>query len=110
MPQDHDSLPYGSKVIMKTIEVRKRWSVNSSLGEVRLHSIVFETMTAGQTQILKGIVNYRTPNVRKPGDGRVHQNLLQISKTKPDHKLKLNLEFGTLPVTQRGGKRGRLKD
>ncbi|KAL0199310.1 hypothetical protein M9458_007850 [Cirrhinus mrigala] len=61
-PQDNDLLPYGCKVVLKTLEVRKRWSVDSSLGEVRLHSSRSETIAAGQTQVHKGTVNYRTPN------------------------------------------------
>lgn len=38
IPQNFESLPYGYKVILKILEIRKRQSVDSSLGEVRLHS------------------------------------------------------------------------
>jgi len=60
--QNYDSLPYGCKVVLKTLEDRKRWSVDSNLGEVRLHSSGSETIAAGRTQVLKGKVSHRTPN------------------------------------------------
>lgn len=64
-PQNYESLPYGYKVVLKTLEIRKRQSVDSSLGEVRLHSRDFETIAAGQTKVLEGSVSRRTTDVGK---------------------------------------------
>lgn len=64
-PQNYESLPYGYKVVLKTLEIRKRHYVDSSLGEVRLHSKDFETIAAGQTKVLEGSVSCRTPDVGK---------------------------------------------
>lgn len=64
-PQNCESLPYGYRVVLKTLEIRKRQSVDSSLGEVRLHSRDFETIAAGQTKVLEGSVSCRTPDVGK---------------------------------------------
>lgn len=64
-PQNYESLPYGYKVVLKTLEIRKRQSVDSSLGEVRLHSRDFETISAGQTKVLEGSVSCRTLDVGK---------------------------------------------
>jgi len=59
-PQNYESLPYGYKIVLKTLEIRKRQSVDSSLGEVRLRSRDFETISAGQTRVLEGSVSCRT--------------------------------------------------
>lgn len=64
-PQNCESLPYGYRVVLKTLEIRKRQSVDSSLGEVRLHSRDFETIAAGQTKVLEGSVSCRTPDKKK---------------------------------------------
>lgn len=64
-PQDCESLPYGYRVFLKTLEIRKRQSIDSSLGKVRLHSADFETIAAGQTKVFKGSVSCRTPNIGK---------------------------------------------
>lgn len=64
-PQDCESLPYGYRVVLKTLEIRKRQSIDSSLGKVRLHSADFETIAAGQTKVFKGSVSCRTPNIGK---------------------------------------------
>lgn len=56
-------LPYSCKVVLKILDARKRWSVDSSLGEVRLHSSGSETIIiASQTQVLKRTGNLRTSN------------------------------------------------
>ncbi|KAJ8339479.1 hypothetical protein SKAU_G00362650 [Synaphobranchus kaupii] len=60
-PQNCESLPYGYRVILKTLEIRKRQSVDSSLGKVRLRSTDSETIAAGQTKVLEGSVSCRTP-------------------------------------------------
>lgn len=64
-PQDCESLPYGYRVVLKTLEIRKRQSIDSSLGKVRLHSADFETIAPGQTKVFKGSVSCRTPNIGK---------------------------------------------
>ena len=64
-PQNYESLPYGYRVVLKTLEIRKRHCADSSLGEVRLHSKDFETIAAGQTKVLEGSVSCRTPDDRK---------------------------------------------
>lgn len=65
IPKNFESLHYGYKVILKILEIRKRQSVDSSLGEVRLHSRDFETIAAGQTRVLEGSVSCSTPDVGK---------------------------------------------
>lgn len=64
-PQDCESLPYGYRVVLKTLEIRKRQSIDSSLGKVRLHSTDFEVIAAGQTKVLEGSVSCRTPDIGK---------------------------------------------
>ncbi|XP_013855935.1 uncharacterized protein LOC106511737, partial [Austrofundulus limnaeus] len=64
-PQRFESLPYGYKVVLKTLEIRKKQSADSSLGEVRLHSRDLETISAGQTKVLQGSVSCRTFDVGK---------------------------------------------
>lgn len=64
-PQNYDSLPYGYKIVFKVLEIRKRQSVDSSLGEVRLQSKSSETIAAGQTKVFEGSVSCRTPNAGK---------------------------------------------
>ena len=64
-PQNYQSLPYGYKVVLKTLGVRQRQSVDSSMGEVKLHSRDPETIAAGQTKVLEGSVSCRTTNTGK---------------------------------------------
>ncbi len=64
-PQNYESLPYGYRVVLKALEIRKRQSVDSSLGEVRLHSRDSETIAAGQAKVLEGSMTCRTSNVVK---------------------------------------------
>nr|XP_008283279.1 PREDICTED: uncharacterized protein LOC103359624 [Stegastes partitus] len=56
------SLSYGYKVVLKTLEVRKRQCVDSSLGSLRLHSSDSEIIAAGETKVLEGSVACRMPN------------------------------------------------
>lgn len=155
-PQNYESLPYGYKVVLKTLEVRRVQSEGSSMGEVRLHCTDPETIAAGQTKVLEGSVSCRTSNAVKwvtvespnsallPGGMLVMNGLARLppklshcipvilknesdhdiilrprvviaeihaitsvqyikshgsdSPTKPEHKPKLNLDFGNSPV------------
>lgn len=65
VPQDCESLPYGYRVVLKTLEIRKRQSIDSSLEKMRLHGTDFEVIAAGQTKVLEGSVSCRTPNIGK---------------------------------------------
>lgn len=64
-PKNYESLPYGYKVVLKTLEIRKKHSIDSNLGEVRLQCRDSETIAAGQTKVLEGSVSCRTPDAGK---------------------------------------------
>lgn len=61
--QSFQSLPYGYKIVFKTLEMRQK--VNSSLGVVRLLSKDPEVIGPGQTKVMEGSVKCRTPNSGK---------------------------------------------
>lgn len=63
--KEKHSVPYGYKVVLKTLAARKKHSVNSGLGEVRLHSTDCETIGAGQTKVLEGSITRRVPETGK---------------------------------------------
>lgn len=64
-PQISQSLPYGYRVVLKTLEMRQRQSVDSSLGVVRQFSKESETIGPGQTKVVERSVNCRTLNIGK---------------------------------------------
>lgn len=64
-PQDCQSLPYGYKVVLKTLEMRHRQQVDLSHAVVRLSSKDPETISPGQTKVLAGSVTCRIPDVGK---------------------------------------------
>ena len=61
-PRNYQSLAYGYRVILKTLGARLRHSLESSMGEVRLHSRDTETIAASQTRVFEGSVSCRTSN------------------------------------------------
>ncbi|KAK7910502.1 hypothetical protein WMY93_015186 [Mugilogobius chulae] len=64
-PKEKHLLPYGDKVVLKTLAARKKHSVDSSLGEVRLHSKDCKIIEAKQTKVLERSVSCRVPETGK---------------------------------------------
>lgn len=63
--QNYQALPYGYKVVLKTLGARHKQSADSSMGEVRLRSTDPETIAAGQIKVLEGSVSCRATNAGK---------------------------------------------
>lgn len=53
LPENFQSLPYGCRVVLKTLEMRQKQSVDSGLGVVRLFSKESETIGPGQTRVVE---------------------------------------------------------
>lgn len=59
-PQNFQSLPYGYRVVLQTLEMRQKQQAGSSLGVVRP-----EVIGPGETRVVEGSVNCSTPNAGK---------------------------------------------
>lgn len=59
-PQNFQSLPYGYRVVLQTLEMRQKQKAGSSLGVVRP-----EVIGPGETRVVEGSVNCSTPNAGK---------------------------------------------
>lgn len=63
--QNSQSLPYGYRALLQTLELRQKQEVDSSIGVVRLSGKYPETLGPGQTKVLEGSVSCKIPNVGK---------------------------------------------
>lgn len=86
---------FGYRVVLRTLETRRKQNSNGVLGHVRLKGKVPEVMAAGQTVVVEGsvavpcgvkcVVVEHPSNSSLPGGVFVKRCLLTLSKTQPYH-------------------------
>lgn len=64
-PVDKHFLPYGYKVLLQTLAARKKDTLDSNLGEVRLKSTDSETIQPRETKVLEGLIACRVQSIGK---------------------------------------------